>query len=74
MSNEAFTIRFTDMNAETGETFCLYETSEHGWPTQQDFIAHLNKYKTHPRVTDFFVTGYEELTENKMTKRRVEIA
>lgn len=69
----AFTIRFTDINAETGETFGLYETVAHGWGSTEDFIAHLKRYKGRDRVVEFFDTGYAQITENGLTKQRVEI-
>lgn len=35
---ELFTLKFTDMNIETGFVFRVYETLNHGWKTKSDFL------------------------------------
>jgi hypothetical protein len=34
-----FKLKFTDMDAKTGEIFNIYETENHGWENKANFIA-----------------------------------
>lgn len=58
VSHAPFTMRFTDINAETGEVFSVQEIKTHGWKNKSDFVSSLSKHHGKDGVV-FFENGYQ---------------